>query len=176
MRCRRLPSLLALAFVVAAVPAVAEEYGIGRVVSPQEIAGWDIDAEPNGDGLPPGSGSVKDGEQIYLKSCAICHGQRGKGAPMDALVGGRGTLTTPRPIKTVGSYWPYASTLFDYIRRAMPFDHPQSLTPDQVYAVSGYILYLNSIVPMDAVMNAKTLQAVQMPNRNGFIVLVPAGK
>jgi S-disulfanyl-L-cysteine oxidoreductase SoxD len=163
---RGLPPLLAL--VMLAAPAAAR-YDIGQPATPDEIAGWNIDVLPDGSGLPPGKGSVKEGEKIFAASCAACHGAKGEGKPMDRLVGGQGTLATAKPIPTVGSYWPYATTLFDYIHRAMPFSAPKSLTADQVYAVSAYLLYLNGIVGEDAVMDAKTLPQVKMPNRSGFI-------
>ena len=169
MRCRGWLPLLALIVFGADIPMAEAGYGIGHPATPREIAGWDIDILPNGAGLPPGKGSVKEGEKIFAEACATCHGAKGEGRPMDRLVGGQGTLNTATPIKTVGSYWPYATTLFDYVRRAMPFTAPQSLTPDQTYAVSAYILYLNGIVPENAVMDAKTLPDVEMPNRNGFI-------
>jgi S-disulfanyl-L-cysteine oxidoreductase SoxD len=142
--------------------------GIGQVASPAQIAGWDIDVRADGQGLPPGHGSVRDGEKIFAETCAACHGARGEGKPADRLVGGFGTLATSKPVRTVGSYWPYATTLFDYIRRAMPFNAPQSLTADQVYAVSAYILYLNNVVPENTVLDATSLPTVQMPNRHGF--------
>jgi S-disulfanyl-L-cysteine oxidoreductase SoxD len=146
----------------------APRYGLGRLATPQELAGWDIDVRVDGQGLPPGSGSVRDGLKLYGERCAACHGDKGEGGPMDRLVGGAGTLASPTPVRTVGSFWPYATTLFDYVRRAMPFNAPQSLTADQVYAVCAYLLYLNQIVPAEAVMDAETLPKVQMPNRNGF--------
>jgi mono/diheme cytochrome c family protein len=142
--------------------------GIGYVATPAQIAGWDIDVRADGQGLPPGHGGVRDGEKIFAKTCAACHGAEGQGEPADRLVGGFGTLATSKPVRTVGSYWPYASTLFDYIRRAMPFNSPQSLTADQVYAVSAYILYLNNIVAEDTILDATSLPRVEMPNRNGF--------
>ncbi len=163
---RAVPPLLAL--LMLAAPAAAR-YDIGQPATPDEIAGWDIDVLPDGSGLPPGKGSVREGEKIYAETCAACHGAKGEGKPMDRLVGGQGTLATAKPIPTVGSYWPYATTLFDYIHRAMPFSAPKSLTADQVYALSAYLLYLNGIVGEDAVMDARTLPRVQMPNRNGFI-------
>jgi len=163
---RALPPLLAM--LMLAAPAAAR-YDIGQKATPDEIAGWNIDVLPDGSGLPPGKGSVADGEKLYAETCAACHGAKGEGKPMDRLVGGQGTLATAKPILTVGSYWPYATSLFDYIHRAMPFSAPQSLTPDQVYAVSAYLLYLNGIVHEDAVMDARTLPQVQMPNRDGFI-------
>ncbi len=138
--------------------------GIGHVASPSQIAGWDIDVRADGQGLPAGYGSVREGEKIFAETCAACHGAKGEGKPADRLVGGFGTLATSKPVQTVGSYWPYASTLFDYIRRAMPFNSPQSLTADQVYAVSAYILYLNNIVTEDTVLDATSLPRVEMPN------------
>ena len=160
-----LPLLLALA-----TPATVEaRYDIGEPAAPEIIAGWDIDVLTDGSGLPPGKGSVREGEKIFAETCASCHGAKGEGKPMDRLVGGQSTLATASPVRTVGSYWPYATTLFDYIRRAMPFSAPQSLTPDQIYAVSAYVLYLNGIVAEDAVMDRTSLPKVQMPNRNGFI-------
>jgi len=145
-----------------------QTYGLGRPASAQEIAGWDIDVRGDGAGLPPGRGDVQTGREIYAQQCAACHGDAGQGGPMDRLVGGAGTLATDKPVKTVGSFWPYATTLFDFIRRAMPYTAPQSLSPDQVYAVVAYVLYLNGIVPRDAVLDARTLPMVKMPNRNGF--------
>jgi len=142
--------------------------GIGHTATPAEIAGWDIDVRADGRGLPPGRGSVRDGEKIFAETCAACHGAKGEGKPADRLVGGFGTLATSKPVRTVGSYWPYATTLFDYIRRAMPFNAPQSLTADQIYAVSAYILYLNNIVTEATVLDATSLPRVRMPNRNGF--------
>ncbi len=146
----------------------AERFNLGRTVTPQELAGWDIDVRHDGQGLPPGRGSVSEGQQIYVQRCAACHGAAGEGKPMDRLAGGRGSLGSANPVRTVGSYWPYATTLFDYVRRAMPFDAPQSLTPDEVYAVSAYVLYLNQIVASDAVLDANNLSKVLMPNRDGF--------
>ena len=167
---RRSAVFLALALVLAAGSARAKPpaYGLGWPATPQEIAGWDIDARADGAGLPPGHGAVSDGRAIFGRKCAACHGENGEGGVADALVGGAGTLATAKPVRTVGSYWPYATTLFDYVRRAMPFNAPQSLTTDQTYAVVAYVLFLNHIVPADAVLDAKTLPAVRMPNRDGF--------
>jgi S-disulfanyl-L-cysteine oxidoreductase SoxD len=142
---------------------------LGRAASADEIAAWDISIPPGGAGLPAGSGSVKQGAAIYVAKCQACHGPNGAGKPADALAGGIGTLASDNPVRTVGSYWPYATTLFDYVRRAMPANAPMSLTPDEVYAVSAYILNLNDIVAADAVMNAQTLPQVKMPNRAGFV-------
>jgi S-disulfanyl-L-cysteine oxidoreductase SoxD len=159
---------ISFALTMLACAADADSLGIGHVATPAQIAGWDIDVRADGQGLPQGRGSVREGERIFAETCAACHGAKGEGKPADRLVGGFGTLATSKPVRTVGSYWPYASTLFDYIRRAMPFNAPQSLTPDQVYAVSAYVLYLNNIITEDTVLDATSLPMVEMPNRNGL--------
>lgn len=154
------------------IPALAQnagQYGFGRTPSAAEIAGWDIDVRPDGMGLPQGQGTAKQGREIFNQRCAACHGEDLKGQLGGALVGGQGSLGTDKPLRTVGSYWPYATTLFDYIRRAMPFDAPQTLTNDEVYATAAYILFQNQIVGEDDAMNASSLAQVQMPNRDGFI-------
>ena len=161
-------SLAALLGDVAASRA-GESYGIGRAATPEEIAGWNIDISPDGAGLPPGHGSVAEGHPIFDEKCAACHGAHGEGKPMDRLAGGFGTVFDVKSERTVGSYWPYATTLFDFVRRAMPFDAPQSLTPDQVYAVCAYVLFLNKLVPEEAVLDAQTLPKIEMPNRSHFI-------
>ncbi|MFN4142108.1 c-type cytochrome [Aestuariivirga sp.] len=145
-----------------------QRYGIGEEPSAEQISGWDIDVRPDGAGLPGGRGSVSEGQQIYEAKCVACHGVSGEEGPMDRLVGGKDSLDTSKPVKTVGSYWPYAATLFDYVHRAMPFDQPQSLADNEVYAVSAYILHLNGLVPEDAVLDARSLPQVQMPNEDGF--------
>ena len=150
--------------------ASAQSPQLGQPIAPADIAPWDISIAPDGAGLPPGRGTAAQGEAIYAAQCQACHGEKGAGRPNDALVGGKGSLAPGKPpIKTVGSYWPYATTLFDYIRRAMPFQESKSLTPDQVYAVSAYILHLNEIVGKDDVLDSETLPKVKMPNRDGFI-------
>jgi S-disulfanyl-L-cysteine oxidoreductase SoxD len=160
-------ALLALACTT---PAQAQNpYGIGRSATPAEIAGWNIDIDRHGNNLPPGSGSVSHGREVFDQQCAACHGANGEGGVGDRLVGGQGTLATPNPVKTVGSYWPFAPTLFDYIRRAMPQNAPESLGNDDVYAVSAYILHLNGLLPAEARLDAKTLSAIKMPNRNTFV-------
>jgi len=146
-----------------------ERYGIGRVATSAEIAGWNIDIGRDGANLPPGSGSAERGKVVFTEQCAACHGDNGQGGVGDRLVGGQGTLASAKPIRTVGSYWPYASTLFDYIRRAMPQNAPQSLSNEDVYAVAAYVLSLNGIVPADAVLDATSLAAIKMPNRDGFV-------
>jgi S-disulfanyl-L-cysteine oxidoreductase SoxD len=163
---------LAAVLAVGALPATClagESYAIGRTATPEEIAGWDIDVSPVGAGLPPGHGGVAQGHAIYEEKCAACHGAHGEGKPMDRLAGGFGTVFDVRSQRTVGSFWPYATTLFDYVRRAMPFDAPQSLAPDQIYAVCAYVLNLNGLVPQDAVLDAKTLPNIEMPNRSHFV-------
>ena len=144
-------------------------YGIGRSASEREIAGWDIDVRPDGLGLPEGSGSVMEGEELFLEKCSSCHGVFGEGAGRwPVLTGGFDTLAEARPDKTVGSYWPYATTLWDYIHRAMPFFNPQSLTNSQVYALTAYVLYLNDIIDDDVTLDKTNLADIEMPNRDGF--------
>jgi cytochrome c len=144
-------------------------YGLGRIATEQEIAGWDIDVRPDGLGLPAGSGSVADGEGLYEAQCASCHGLFGEGeGRWPILAGGIGTLSEDRPEKTVGSYWPYASTLWDYIRRAMPFTAPQSLSADETYAITAYVLYLNEIVDEEFVLTKENFSTIVMPNAEGF--------
>jgi len=144
-------------------------YGIGRPATAAEIAGWNIDVGPDGSNLPEGRGSVSQGRDIFAQQCASCHGDKGEGGVGDRLAGGQGTIRTPKPIRTVGSYWPYAPTLFDYIRRAMPQNAPQSLSNEDVYAVSAYILNLNGLVRDDAALDARSLAAIKMPNRDKFV-------
>jgi S-disulfanyl-L-cysteine oxidoreductase SoxD len=163
-----LERLALCAAILVATPALAQSPQFGQSIAPTDIAPWDISIGPDGAGLPPGRGSAAQGEAVYVAKCQACHGEKGTGGPNDALVGG--TLTPGKPpIKTVGSYWPYATTLFDYIRRAMPFQESQTLTSDEIYAVSAYILNLNGIIATDAVLDAQSLPKVRMPNRDNFI-------
>jgi len=156
--------------VAAAASALAQTPQFGQPIAPADLAPWDIEITPSGAGLPPGKGTVAQGEAIYAAKCQACHGAKGEGRPNDRLVGGNGTLAAGQaPVKTVGSYWPYATTLFDYVRRAMPWDQPKTLTNDEVYAVSAYILNLNGIIGASDAMDAQSLAKVQMPNRDGFI-------
>jgi hypothetical protein len=157
------------AFGVARSASGAQGANLGRPLTPDEVRKIDITVSPDGRGLPPGSGSVSAGAAVYSKSCQSCHGEKGAGKPQDQLTGGLGTLATPKPVKTPASYWPAATTLFDYIRRAMPITAPQSLTNDEVYAVTAYILSIDAIVPADATLDAKSLPKVKMPNRDGFV-------
>jgi cytochrome c len=159
---------LLMAFGSPALAQTPDHYGIGRAATGAEIAGWNIDIGRNGENLPPGSGTVAHGHDVFAEQCSACHGEKGEGGLGDRLVGGQGTIATAKPIKTVGSYWPYAPTLFDYIRRAMPQNAPQSLSNDDVYAVSAYILNMNGLLPSDATLDAKTLSAIEMPNRKMF--------
>jgi S-disulfanyl-L-cysteine oxidoreductase SoxD len=151
------------------IPRAADQLGVGRPPTAVELKAIDIEVLPDGRGLPSGSGTAERGKTIYANRCVSCHGATGKEGPQDVLVGGRGTLASAKPLKTVGSYWPYATTLFDYIRRAMPFPETKSLTNDEVYAVSAYILNLNGVVGTDEVLDAQSLPKVKMPNRDGFI-------
>ncbi len=165
--------LLAGAMAWTGVLAAGESprYGFGSALSETEISSWDIDVGPDGAGLPPGSGTAAQGEALYLAQCAACHGEFGEGVGRyPALLGTRASLVGERTRKTVGGYWPYATTLWDYINRAMPFGNAQSLSPDQVYALTAYVLALNEIVAEDAVLDAHTLPAVRMPNRDCFVV------
>lgn len=160
--------LMAVAFGVHAADKTGH-FGIGKPASAEEIAGWDIDIRPDGMGLPKSSGSVEDGEMLYEEKCASCHGFFGEGVGRYPIIaGGEGTLTNARPEKTVGSYWPYASTLWDYVHRAMPFTQPQSLSDEDVYAVTAYVLYLNDLVEYDFVLTADNLASIEMPNKDGF--------
>lgn len=146
-------------------------YSIGNVAEKSVIAGWDIEVRPDGQGLPVGSGSVEDGEELFEDKCSMCHGSFGEGVDQwPKLAGGEGTLTEARPEKTVGSFWPYASTLWDYINRAMPFPAPQSLEPDEVYAITAYILSMNEIVDDEFVLTNENFSTVEMPNKDGFYV------
>jgi hypothetical protein len=162
-----------------AAPAQTAGYGIGRVATPQEIQAWDISITPDGKGLPPGSGTANEGAKLYAQKCAACHGRTGSEGPAGPrLVGDRATLTTLRPQRTVGSYWPFATQIWDFINRAMPpnfFNRPvpadQKLTPDQVYALTAFLLYQNGIIKETDVIDSNSLPKIQMPNRNGFVPL-----
>lgn len=166
----------AVLIVLLGIPAAAragdasvKPHGIGQTATPQQIAGWDIDVRPDGTGLPPGRGSVKQGEEVYMTNCAACHGEFGESAGRwPQLAQGKGTLASNDPVKTVGSYFPYASTVFDYIRRAMPFGNAQSLSNDELYAVTAYVLNLNDLVDDKFVLSKETFSKVKMPNAGGF--------
>src|SRR5207253_8325488 len=158
--------VIALVALGCARAAVVATPNLGRPATADQIAGWDISVGPDGVGLPPGGGTAAKGAVVYAQKCQACHGAAGAGQPNDRLVGGQGTLAGKAPVRTIGSYWPYATTVFDYVRRAMPYIQPQSLTDDEVYAVTAYLLHLNGIVGESDEMNARTLPAVKMPNRD----------
>ena len=177
---RRRGAALALGALLASamVPSSANAdgyggpYGFGTNASEAEIAAIDIDVMPDGRGLPPGEGKYEQGKAVYMQKCAACHGQLMEGIKVTggaALIGGRGSIGTDSPKKTVESYWPYATTLFDFTKRAMPFNTPGSLSDEEVYSVTAYILAEGKIIDKDAVMNAETLSKVEMPNRDGFV-------
>jgi mono/diheme cytochrome c family protein len=165
---------LGCALLLTAALSVAGEsegrYQIGSSATSAEVARWDISVYSTGRNLPAGSGTVQAGEKIYANQCQACHGESGKGGLGDPLVGGVGSLASAKPLRTIGSFWPYAPTIFDYVRRAMPMYAPQSLTNDEVYAVTGYLLYLNKLIEQDAVIDAQRLANIQMPNRKGFVL------
>src|SRR3954467_10809612 len=150
-----------------------DHFGVGQTATAEEMAKY-FSIPPSGDGLPPGSGTAKAGAKLFADSCAACHGDKmqgnlAKGIGGDRLLGGPGSLASKTPVKTVESYWPYATTLFDYIKRAMPFSAPGSLSNDQVYALCAYILSQAKIVPESSALDARSLAAVKMPNRDGFV-------
>src|SRR5919109_2121293 len=167
------PAALLLVAAGCAAPARVETPNLGRPATPAEVAGWDISVGPDGAGLPPGGGTAVKVAAVYEQKCQACHGAKGAGQPNDRLVGGHGTLASKTPVRTVGSYWPYATTIFDYVRRSMPYVQPQSLTDDEVYAVTAYLLHLNGIIGEADEMSALTLPKVKMPNRDNFILVYP---
>src|SRR5262245_16581555 len=156
-----------VAFVSSA--AIAGGPNLGQPITPAEIAAWDISIQPDGAGLPPGSGTAAQGARIYAEKCAHCHGEHGKGGVNAALVGGRPLTDGIDTPKTIANFWPYATTVFDFVRRAMPWQQPRSLTDDEAYAVTAYLLALNKLIGQNDTMNAQTLPQVRMPNRDGFI-------
>jgi len=166
-----LATVLVLMASAATAESVAGKFGLGRVALLEEIAAWDKDVRPNGEGLPVGSGNVLWGEEIFAEKCASCHGDFAEGVGnWPKLSGGQDTLADKDPLKTVGSYWPYLSTTWDYVNRSMPFGNAQSLTDDEVYAMVAYILYSNDLVDDDFVLSNETFFNVEMPNADGFIV------
>ena len=159
--------LIVLAMTASA--AAQGKLGIGKAATPEQVAGWDIDVRGDGAGAPPGQGSVKQGEEIYMNQCAACHGEFGESAGRwPQLAQGKGTLASHDPVKTVGSYFAHAGTVLDYIRRSMPFGNAQSLTNDELYAVTAYVLHLNDIVDDNFVLSKDTMKRVKMPNAAGF--------
>jgi mono/diheme cytochrome c family protein len=164
-----LPAALLAGCATEREPIISKGPNLGQPASAAEIALVDIGIPPSGAGLPAGSGDARAGAKVYAAKCQSCHGDKGAGKPADALVGGKGTLASSNAVRTVGSYWPYATTLFDYTRRAMPLTAPRTLSNDEVYAVTAYVLHLNGIIGEDQTLDAKTLPAVKMPNRDGFV-------
>jgi cytochrome c len=163
---------IALLASLTASPVLADGFGLGRLALPDEIAAWDIDIRPDGLGLPPGSGDVMTGDTVFADYCAHCHGDFGEGVDRwPVLAGGQDSLTWDRPVKTIGSFWPYLSTVYDYINRAMPFGYSQSLTPDEIYAITAYLLYMNDIVTdEDFVLSDENFTDVVMPNVDNFFM------
>jgi len=162
---------LGLVLSLLGTPVLAQSFGLGRAALPEEIAAWDKDVSPDGTGLPKGSGDVLVGEEIFADQCASCHGDFAEGVDnWPKLAGGWDTLADEDPLKTVGSYWPYLSTTWDYVNRSMPFGNAQSLQPDEVYAIVAYILYSNDLVDEDFVLSDETLAGFELPNVDGFIV------
>ena len=163
--CSAAIALVALPLLVAAAPL---QYGFGKPATTQEIAGWDIDVRPDGTGLPKGRGSVAEGQAIYDEQCASCHGTFGESNSYLQIAGGVGSLASDQPVRTTGSKLNYATTLWDYINRAMPFNAPQTLGANEVYALTAYVLNLNDILPADALLDQDSLPKLRMPNRDGF--------
>lgn len=160
-----------IGLTLAADPAIGDTYGLGRPALPAEIAAWDLDVSPDGTGLPDGAGSAAEGEPLFEANCASCHGSFAEGVDnWPKLAGGFDTLANDDPLKTVGSYWPYLSTVWDYVHRSMPFGDAQTLKPDEVYAITAYILYSNDLVDVDFVLSKDTFLDVEMPNASGFII------
>jgi cytochrome c len=167
-------ALLALGLVALGGLAGADEargpFGVGRPATAEEVCRRDLTVLPTGEGLPEGRATAREGRPLYEARCAPCHGVKGEGTDdYPPLAGGRGSLATDKPLLTVGSYWPYATTAFDYIRRAMPYDNPGSLSADELYAVTAYVLHLNGLVAEGDVLDRQSLPAVRMPNRDGFV-------
>src|SRR5215470_3594662 len=165
--------IVVVVLALASTPALAEGPGLGKLIDQAEIAAWDISILPDGTGLPSGSGTSAEGARIFAQKCAMCHGENGKGGPFPAVVGGRPLTDGIDTVKTVANFWGYSTTLFDFIRRAMPWQQPRTLTNDEVYALTAYILALNKIIDESEAMNAQTLPKVRMPNRDGFIIRFP---
>jgi S-disulfanyl-L-cysteine oxidoreductase SoxD len=168
-RFLRLACCLLAGIAASAAAAGEQHFGLGRPALPEEVKAWDIDVRPDGQGLPPGKGTVAQGEKLFLDRCASCHGEFGEGAGRwPQLAGGAGTLKSANPDKTIGSYWPYLSTVFDYIHRAMPFGDAQSLTPDETYALVAFLLNMNDVVPADFELSDKNFTSIHMPNEKAF--------
>jgi len=162
-----------LALVLGSSAALAAGPNLGKPVTAAEIAAWDISIPPDGSGLPPGGGTPVQGARIYAQKCLMCHGENGKGGPFAALVGGAPLTNGIDTVKTIANFWGYSTTVFDFIRRAMPWQQPRTLSDNEVYALTAYILSLNKLVGENDSMNAETLPKVKMPNRDGFIIRFP---
>jgi S-disulfanyl-L-cysteine oxidoreductase SoxD len=158
--------------VLTAGSTFSQTPNLGKPISAADVTAWDLTVSPDGTGLPPGSGTPAEGARVYAAKCAVCHGANGKGGVNAAVVGGPPIKDMETP-KTIANFWPYATTVFDYIRRAMPWRQPRSLTNEEVYAVTAYILSLNKLIGENDTMNAQTLAKVRMPNRDGFIIRFP---
>ena len=173
MFTRRSSLALAVALVLGCGAAAAQTPRLGKPISERDIAAWDISAAPDGSGLPPGSGTPAQGARIYVEKCQVCHGPDGTGKPFAPLVGGAPLTNGIDTPKTIANFWGYSTIVFDFIRRAMPFQAPRTLTNDEVYALTAYLLALNKLIGENDTMNARTLPRVQMPNRDGFIIRFP---
>lgn len=168
-RSARVGAIAGALLLALAGTAAADAVKLGRPALPEEIKAWDIDVRPDGLGLPEGKGSVAQGEELFQNQCAMCHGEFGEGVGRwPVLAGGQGTLKSERPEKTIGSFWPDTSTIFDYVHRAMPFGAAQTLQPDEVYAIVAYLLYLNDVVPDDYVLSKENFPTVALPNQANF--------
>jgi S-disulfanyl-L-cysteine oxidoreductase SoxD len=166
---RRLAAVVVAGLLAHGAALAAERMGLGRAALPEEVAAWDTDVQADGSGLPPGRGTVKQGEEIYVARCASCHGEFGQGAGRwPALAGGQGSLKADRPSKTIGSFWPQLAPLYDYTRRTMPWGNARSLTADETYAVVAFLLNLNDIVADDFELSHRNLSTIKMPNATGF--------
>ena len=160
--------------IAASVNAETRPFNLGTIATAEQVAGWDIDVRPDGLGAPIGTGNAYDGEEVYIDRCAACHGDFGEAVDnWPVLVGGEGTLDTHDPVKTTGSYWPYASTMYDYIYRAMPFGEAQSLTHDETYQIVAYLLFMNDIIDDEFEVNQENIGTIEMPNRDGFMLPDP---
>ena len=167
-------ALLALLLLASQVVAEERPFNLGQLATAEQVAGWDIDVRPDGLGAPVGAGNAFDGEEVYAERCASCHGDFGEAVDnWPVLVGGEGTLNGHDPVKTTGSYWPYASTMYDYIYRAMPFGEAQSLTHDETYQIVAYLLYMNDIIDDEFELNQENIGTIEMPNRDGFMMPDP---
>ncbi len=167
---------ISLMLALTTAPSLASDrpFNLGTIATAEEVAGWDIDVRPDGLGAPVGMGTAIDGEEVYAERCAACHGDFGEAVDnWPILVGGEGTLDDADPVKTTGSYWPYASTMYDYIYRAMPFGEAQSLSHDETYQIVAFLLYMNDIIDDDFELSHENIGSIEMPNRDGFFLPDP---